>query len=122
MRIRDWSSDVCSSDLQGLAAVQQLAALGQGLREQCHLVDAGGIGELHEGHAVALAVVDLALAEDDAGQGEVPAAALAQLGVGRRLHLLQRGARSEEHTSELQSLMRISYAVFCLKKKQTATK
>src|SRR3546814_3591916 len=30
------------------------------------------------------------------------------------------GARSEEHTSELQSLMRISYAVFCLKKKQTA--
>src|SRR3546814_10725594 len=31
------------------------------------------------------------------------------------------GARSEEHTSELQSLMRISYAVFCLKKKKTAT-
>src|SRR3546814_7919874 len=30
-----------------------------------------------------------------------------------------RGARSEEHTSELQSLMRISYAVFCLKKKKT---
>src|SRR3546814_4924863 len=30
----------------------------------------------------------------------------------------QRGARSEEHTSELQSLMRISYAVFCLKKKK----
>src|SRR3546814_2375986 len=32
-----------------------------------------------------------------------------------------RGARSEEHTSELQSLMRISYAVFCLKKKNTIT-
>src|SRR3546814_2251319 len=31
-----------------------------------------------------------------------------------------RGERSEEHTSELQSLMRISYAVFCLKKKKTA--
>src|SRR3546814_4661156 len=31
-----------------------------------------------------------------------------------------RGARSEEHTSELQSLMRISYAVFCLKKKTIA--
>src|SRR3546814_1837935 len=31
----------------------------------------------------------------------------------------RRGARSEEHTSELQSLMRISYAVFCLKKKKT---
>src|SRR3546814_8472038 len=33
----------------------------------------------------------------------------------------QRGARSEEHTSELQSLMRISYAVFCLQKKKKKT-
>src|SRR3546814_11652160 len=33
-------------------------------------------------------------------------------------HLLKLGGRSEEHTSELQSLMRISYAVFCLKKKK----
>src|SRR3546814_1097028 len=32
---------------------------------------------------------------------------------------VETGARSEEHTSELQSLMRISYAVFCLKKKKT---
>src|SRR3546814_2050625 len=39
----------------------------------------------------------------------VPGAALPVEGIGR--------ARSEEHTSELQSLMRISYAVFCLKKK-----
>src|SRR3546814_7088617 len=35
----------------------------------------------------------------------------------RQLHLQPRAVRSEEHTSELQSLMRISYAVFCLKKK-----
>src|SRR3546814_2108859 len=35
---------------------------------------------------------------------------------------LRSNSRSEEHTSELQSLMRISYAVFCLKKKNTATK
>src|SRR3546814_10851999 len=34
-------------------------------------------------------------------------------------HLRLHGRRSEEHTSELQSLMRISYAVFCLKKKKT---
>src|SRR3546814_6759440 len=34
----------------------------------------------------------------------------------------KRGSRSEEHTSELQSLMRISYAVFCLKKKNKQTK
>src|SRR3546814_3599582 len=43
--------------------------------------------------------------------------------VGERLGLSVRGplrgCRSEEHTSELQSLMRISYAVFCLKKKKT---
>src|SRR3546814_6438102 len=37
----------------------------------------------------------------------------------RRLHDRPHLLRSEEHTSELQSLMRISYAVFCLKKKQT---
>src|SRR3546814_4164390 len=46
-------------------------------------------------------------------------------GVGdvRREHLQPfRTQRSEEHTSELQSLMRISYAVFCLKKKNTTTK
>src|SRR3546814_2716143 len=36
----------------------------------------------------------------------------------RRLPALRQGPRSEEHTSELQSLMRISYAVFCLKKKK----
>src|SRR3546814_7606458 len=41
----------------------------------------------------------------------------ARLDIGRQA--AERGARSEEHTSELQSLMRISYAVFCLKKKIT---
>src|SRR3546814_1064593 len=38
-------------------------------------------------------------------------------GIGQAQYDLQQGGRSEEHTSELQSLMRISYAVFCLKKK-----
>src|SRR3546814_2536263 len=38
-----------------------------------------------------------------------------------RLHFLPDDVRSEEHTSELQSLMRISYAVFCLKKKKHTT-
>src|SRR3546814_6753453 len=40
-------------------------------------------------------------------------------GQGRIMEALERVVRSEEHTSELQSLMRISYAVFCLKKKNT---
>src|SRR3546814_11900474 len=54
---------------QGLAALQQVAALAEALREQRHLVAAGGVGELDDGHAMALAVVDLALAGDDAGPG-----------------------------------------------------
>src|SRR3546814_9038764 len=45
----------------------------------------------------------------------VPLLVMAVVAIGRRID----GARSEEHTSELQSLMRISYAVFCLKKKNT---
>src|SRR3546814_1389464 len=48
-------------------------------------------------------------------------AAPAQVRNGDRAALLKPGERSEEHTSELQSLMRISYAVFCLKNKKTIT-
>src|SRR3546814_5498112 len=44
-----------------------------------------------------------------------------KIGVQRLCHHLLRGSRSEEHTSELQSLMRISYAVFCFKKKKDRT-
>src|SRR3546814_6163052 len=56
-------------------------------------------------------IVDPRIVRDD---GEILDAAAADL-VDQRLG----NARSEEHTSELQSLMRISYAVFCLKKKKT---
>src|SRR3546814_2677794 len=44
------------------------------------------------------------------------------IGAGDDGDVVTRGLRSEEHTSELQSLMRISYAVFCLKKKQLHNK
>src|SRR3546814_10571566 len=47
---------------------------------------------------------------------------LALADVQRKLVRDQRGGRAEEHTSELQSLMRISYAVFCLKKKNQQTR
>src|SRR3546814_1170087 len=43
------------------------------------------------------------------------------IGIGLRPSVLSSNSRSEEHTSELQSLMRISYAVFCLKKKKNKT-
>src|SRR3546814_3941823 len=95
MRISDWSSDVCSSDLiaaddrqpAGAGAVEQLAAVDDGM------------------------ILDAGMAAHDTRKDARPRA-----DIGGRID-----GRSEEHTSELQSLMRISYAVFCLKKKKTHT-
>src|SRR3546814_675555 len=56
-------------------------------------------------------VIVLMLARHDPDKG---------IGAGSRAHVDRPGRRSEEHTSELQSLMRISYAVFCLKKKNNS--
>src|SRR3546814_9680681 len=55
----------------------------------------------------------------DAGR---PAAMTGGAATGTMAHRVRAGGRSEEHTSELQSLMRISYAVFCLKKKNMRLK
>src|SRR3546814_8842849 len=80
---------------------------------------------LVEGDALVGAMI-LRQAEDALGDGVEqrlvgPTGDAARRGVdpARRPILLLRGVRSEAHTSELQSLMRISYAVFCLKKKNT---
>src|SRR3546814_7587842 len=103
MRISDWSSDVCSSDLRLQVGD---GTLGSGLVGRRHLVAGlrqGLLGGVDQRLRMVLRL----------DQG---AALLVLLGVelGILHHLLD---RSEEHTSELQSLMRISYAVFCLKKK-----
>src|SRR3546814_1397224 len=58
----------------------------------------------------------------DAEPGEQADEQAAPVVVHRLRRRTTTGARSEEHTSELQSLMRISYAVFCLKKKNTKNK
>src|SRR3546814_5531293 len=115
MRIRDWSSDVCSSDLQRRDEVvlhQVLAAPGIDeagspgeLREQAPVQDAGGLGRQRQ-----QADQDLDLRQQ---RGEAVRPAVAGDAVDGF-----RPARSEEHTSELQSLMRISYAVFCLKQQK----
>src|SRR3546814_10284143 len=113
MRISDWSSDVCSSDLLGAGN----AGLGsKGTREaEAHFgshphLSGRGFPGLHGLHREPLG---------DRGA----AVELARRAQGRARDLPsdlpphQRAiCRSEEHTSELQSLMRISYAVFCLKK------
>src|SRR3546814_10705077 len=135
MRISDCSSDVCSSDLRVLQPVFIIGAA-----RSRHAVD--GI----------LRVIDLARLDDavhdqverpqivavaveiDHGDADVLRARLRQAvdqrvdAVLERLHPRNRGVaevdlgRSEEHTSELQSLMRNSYAVFCLKKKKETKK
>src|SRR3546814_6731993 len=112
MRISDWSSDVCSSDLPAYIATGSLDLFfDENLDYARRLVAAGVSVDLHS-YAGAIhafnAIPDAALSQRfNAG---LLAAAAAMAGPPRR---------SEEHTSELQSLMRISYAVFCLKKKKT---
>src|SRR3546814_7585977 len=92
MRISDWSSDVCSSDLPPAAP---------------------GVIRVRVEHSPSPSM----------GEGYGALAARARrswMGVAVRHGGARfKPGRSEEHTSELQSLMRISYAVFCLKKKKT---
>src|SRR3546814_3315548 len=91
MRISDWSSDVCSSDLY-IAWHTRASSATRG-------VDAGS-----------------AIDSDPTQWGLHFRRASGSRGTRGPDH------RSEEHTSELQSLMRISYAVFCLKKKKQDNK
>src|SRR3546814_3987570 len=99
MRISDWSSDVCSSDLMIRQYEERIAADGATPEEYKTLID--DVMEAHQRDP------DL-----------VPKGDLVMLMNGPYVAGLDTVAnRSEEHTSELQSLMRSSYAVFCLKKK-----
>src|SRR3546814_9129826 len=124
MRISDWSSDVCSSDL-GEGGEHQVAGVGMALGHRKlvavlgDFADAADVGEVDAG-------VDALGEEIEAQRHQVDVAgalavaeqgALDAVGAGHDAELGRRHAgRSEEHTSELQSLMRISSAVFCLKK------
>src|SRR3546814_2702748 len=105
MRISDWSSDVCSSDLYG--------ADQPGLFRR-YRAGEWPIGDAGEAHFNAMADPGLGLPHARIASGDsfvaCPDAAADLAALGATL-------RSEEHTSELQSLMRISYAVFCLQKK-----
>src|SRR3546814_3645280 len=136
MRISDWSSDVCSSDLQRVfGGAQFLAQALEGAGVVVVAVDVAQLRrELFESRLVDAAVVLEAVAGAFAQLVDRPArmghADHRHVEPAARDHRLQRGkdllvgkvAKSEEHTSELQSLMRISYAVFCLKKKKKTKK
>src|SRR3546814_10293790 len=106
VRISDWSSDVCSSDLYLLFC----AALACSYKASACLSAA------------------LRIDRDCASKASARLSAASRIDLAcssSRVALMSawrsrfRPCRSEEHTSELQSLMRISYAVFCLKKKNT---
>src|SRR3546814_5359928 len=109
MRISDWSSDVCSSDLK--PSVAKAVTLEVSPQQAQKLALASQLGSL------ALMLRNLGDAEPEM----VKTITTRDLSVGEANNPPKVAeARSEEHTSELQSLMRISYAVFCLKKKQIA--
>src|SRR3546814_1522445 len=124
MRIRDWSSDVCSSDLRADDLVSLLTPVIKGFGTDKGYEVATNAQQVFGGHGyieeqgMSQYVRDARITMIYEGANGVQAMGL----VGRKL--AQNGGRairSEEHTSELQSLMRISYAVFCLKKKNTNT-
>src|SRR3546814_5382237 len=114
MRISDWSSDVCSSDL--ISAIQPGQAIKTVFRSQPLFVRHLTPKEIAEADAVPLGDLrDPQTLEERTAEGKKEW--LITMGVCNHLGCVPLGARSEEHTSELQSLIRISYAVFCLKKK-----
>src|SRR3546814_3609986 len=111
MRISDWSSDVCSSDLSRHLA----KAVDAGNQAEAILAREDAERRVNAGY-----IIEAEMTED----GPIPRhikdrirasgpTVRADLGINNSIPIV----RSEEHTSELQSLMRISYAVFCLKKK-----
>src|SRR3546814_5844770 len=111
MRISDWSSDVCSSDLR-FEVERYLEYHGDKLVRRFDANSYLLLTKAMDLHDVSRGRGDLATA-----MARLQAPVLA-IGVASDiLYPLYQSARSEEHTSELQSLMRISYAVFCLKKK-----
>src|SRR3546814_9040335 len=124
MRISDWSSDVCSSDLIAIAAsaaISPTLRLARALEREVaairstHLRDGDGEEQYrqrakHDAHRHGAAPLTLAVKREFLGRHD--SSILSAINAPKRMN------RSEEHTSELQSLMRISYAVFCLQKKK----
>src|SRR3546814_4869271 len=102
MRISDWSSDVCSSDLLDAGQV----APADRTAERPGGAEAGRVDLYGRGAA-------------QRGADEVDGEQHRQRAEHRSQPRHHRHRRSDEHTSEVQSLMRITYAVFCLTKKKT---
>src|SRR3546814_8487965 len=121
MRISDWSSDVCSSDLLGRERCGEESAhlLAEGALLWCKRQVHGLIAPRWRRRTRP------ARHRHGCSPGAAcpePAAHPPARSIAHNFHTPGEAPRSEEHTSELPSLMRISYAVFCLKKKKTKNK
>src|SRR3546814_7043126 len=117
MRISDWSSDVCSSDLLRRLAPETLRVVE---RAPVYRVEPAG-------HACPPCIREKLLRRMPPTMegGMAPSPIIGSPTALQRARcggIAANEGRSEEHTSELQSLMRISYAVFCLKKKNNKTR
>src|SRR3546814_1821546 len=128
MRISDWSSDVCSSDLAAALVAERkepgAAAVAPRLAAEIYglTLCAENIEDSDDN------MTRFVILSKSANGGRIDGPAMTTFlfevkNVPAALYKAMGGfaTRSEEHTSELQSLMRISYAVFCLKKKKTYT-
>src|SRR3546814_6271144 len=120
MRISDWSSDVCSSDLPVTEEVLSNPPRGEWVNWR-QSRGASGYSPLDQINSSNVGTLRLAWSLSIPG-GPLETAPLVHDGImfvptaGARVQAIDaKTGRSEEHTSELQSLMRISYAVFCLK-------
>src|SRR3546814_2315513 len=107
MRISDWSSDVCSSDLEDkVADLRQCSSVCLDCADVCDMAFKVGTRRTGSNEMLLRSTLELCIqaceiCAQECGKHQSSHAHCAN--------------RSEEHTSELQSLMRISYAVFCLK-------
>src|SRR3546814_1396488 len=110
MRISDWSSDVCSSDLYSARGFAFVHGRGEEGVERHHK-HAATDGNTQQGNQHLPGTI-----MRDKG-GNVVKLSIRRADPASCHEIKVQDKRSEEHTSELQSLMRISYAVFCLKKK-----
>src|SRR3546814_5130953 len=111
MRISDWSSDVCSSDLAALQALAERLGVAD------RVIFAGPVPDDELTAHYDLASIFVMPSRFLGAEASVEGLGLVYLEAMANGLPVVAGRRSEEHTSELQSLMRISYAVFCLKKK-----
>src|SRR3546814_1514745 len=124
MRISDWSADVCSSDLKRCSAVVLMDTSYRAIKADSAIIELAATIARTEGMAAVMAaqaaVADAdPLASDVAERLKATRPGYKEFGDRK---MLASAPRSEEHTSELQSLMRLSYAVFCLQQKNTTPK